>query len=87
MTDNEVIFAFVNGCELLKNDDVRMEDMHEIRKCLDRCAESLLPYVHRYVTKKECKSCKRNKSKKSSYIDCKYRALCECSTDRKYYER
>lgn len=87
MTDNEVIFAFVNGCDLLKSDNVAMADMHDIRKCLDDCAKKLIPFVHKYVTCKDCLKCKHNKSKNVNYTECKYMQWCRETVDRRYYEK
>lgn len=86
MTDNEVIFAFVNGCELLKSDDVSLEDMHSIRLALDNCAKNLIPYVHKYVTQRDCHQCKHNKSKHRDYTECKHIELCYGTVDRKYFD-
>lgn len=87
MTDNEVIFCFTNGCDLLKNDDVDMADMNKIRKSLENCAKEMLPLVHRYVTKRDCYTCKHNKA--NSYVECKYRnkGKCEMTIDRPNYEK
>lgn len=74
MTDNEVIYCFQNGCSLLDSDDVDREDMNGIRRELEKCAQNMLPYIHRYITKRDCSKCKYNK--KLSYVDCKFRNEC-----------
>lgn len=78
MTDNEVIYCFQNGCSLLNSDDVDSEDLIGIRRELEKCAQNMLPYIHKYITKKKCKNCKNNKNNKklTSYIECKFRSEC-----------
>lgn len=85
MTDNEIIWAFNNGCDLLNNDDVDNEDLVQLKRCLEKCAEGMIPYVHKYVTEKPCKDCKNA----DSYGRCnKYNSSkCYSTIDRKYFER
>lgn len=85
MTDNEIIYCFQNGCDLLKNDDVDNYDINDIKKALERCAESMLPYIHKYVTKKECKNCKNNKGK--TYLKCDSMYECQNTIERKGFKK
>ena len=82
MTDNEVVYCFQNGCALLKDDNVDMEDLHEIRESLDKCAKDMLPYIHYYNTGKNCGRCSHNKGEDEA---CKYRSDCYYTVDRKYF--
>lgn len=84
MTDNEIIYCFQNGCDLLKNDDVDNDDINDIKRALEKCAENMLPYIHKYVTKKECKKCKRNKGK--TYLSCDLAYECQYTIERKGFK-
>lgn len=85
MTDNEIIYCFQNGCDLLKNDDVDNADINGLKRELEKCAINMLPYIHKYITKKECKNCKNNK--KESYIDCKLSSKCADTIERKEFRQ
>lgn len=58
MTDNEIMDAFVKGCNLIKDDNVDREIITNIVRCLERCAKSMMPYI----TQAEGKGC----------VDCKH---------------
>lgn len=85
MTDNEVIYCFQKGCSLLDSDDVDREDLNGIRRELEKCAQNMLPYIHRYITKRDCRNCKHNK--KLSYVDCKFRNECMETIERGKFDK
>lgn len=86
MTDNEVIYAFSEGCALLQNNDVDSEDLASIRKHLDECAHLLMPFVYKYKdTYKWCTKCKNQCGK--TYIQCEYEDDCFYSFNRPHFKK
>lgn len=84
MTDNEVIWCFQNGCSLLGNDDIDNSDISQIRRELEKCAENMLPIIHRCITHKDCQECKEKN--KNGY--CKHREeKCYYTIDRPFFKK
>lgn len=83
MTDNEILWAFTNGCDLLNRDDIDNSELNQIKRCIEKCAEDMLPYVHKYVTHKDCKNCSEHPKRDYS---CRVWSMCYRTIDRPHFK-
>lgn len=86
MTDNEILWAFTNGCDLLNRNDIDNSELNSIKRCIEKCAEDMLPYVHKYVTHKVCDKCAEYNYKKHQYDGCDFRRECRETIDRPHFK-